>query len=113
MKPADGKSVSERGAQRLDKWLWYARFFKARERAAAFIEEGRVRLSRSGGAPERVLKASQLVRPGDVLTFAVGRAVWVLRIEAMATRRGPAQEARTLYAALASDGLATKDIFVT
>ena len=37
------------------------------------------------------------VSPGDVLTFAQGRQIRVIRIVALANRRGPAPEARTLY----------------
>ncbi|MGH6883481.1 MAG: RNA-binding S4 domain-containing protein, partial [Hypericibacter sp.] len=42
-------------------------------------------------------KASQTVRPGDVLTFPLGGQVRVIRILALGLRRGPAPEARTLY----------------
>lgn len=44
-----------------------------------------------------VSKPAQAVGPGDVLTFAQGRRVRVVRIAAIASRRGPAVEARTLY----------------
>jgi ribosomal 50S subunit-recycling heat shock protein len=53
--------------QRLDKWLVYARFAKHRSTAAELIETGKVRLNR-----ERVAKCSQTVKPGDVLTIAIG-----------------------------------------
>jgi ribosome-associated heat shock protein Hsp15 len=95
---------SEERTQRIDKWLWFARLFKARERAARFIEDGHMRLAHVGGAPERVVKSSQLVRPGDVLTFALGRGVRVLRIEAVGKRRGPPAEARRLYTELGQKG---------
>jgi len=90
------------GGQRIDKWLWFARLFKARERAARFVEEGRLRLERPGSEPARVVKPSQLVRPGDILTFALGRQVRVLKIEAMGKRRGPPAEAQKLYTELAA-----------
>lgn len=77
---------------RLDKWLWQARFFKTRSLAARQIGDGHVRLN---GA--RVLKPAQAVGPGDVLTFAQGRQIRVVRIEALGERRGPAPEAQTLY----------------
>ena len=48
----------------------------------------------------RVEKPSHGVAAGDTLTFAQGRQVRVVRIEALATRRGPAPEARALYADL-------------
>ena len=77
---------------RLDKWLWHARFFKTRSLAAGQITGGHVRVN---GA--RAAKPAQQVGPGDVLTFAQGRAVRVVRITAPGTRRGPAPEAQTLY----------------
>jgi ribosome-associated heat shock protein Hsp15 len=46
---------------------------------------------------ERVTKPARSVAAGDVLTFMQGRAVRVVRIEGIGSRRGPATEARTLY----------------
>jgi ribosome-associated heat shock protein Hsp15 len=80
---------------RLDKWLWHARFFKSRSLAAAACT-GPMRLN-----GQRVAKPAQTVRPGDVLTFAQGSAVRVVRVLAPGTRRGPATEAQTLYEDLA------------
>jgi ribosome-associated heat shock protein Hsp15 len=77
---------------RLDKWLWFARVVKSRTTAAGLIENGKTRLNRS-----KVLKPSQGVRAGDVLTVAIGPRVRVLKILALGVRRGPAQEARLLY----------------
>lgn len=83
--PSDGKI-------RVDKWLWYARFFKSRGLAADAVTGGSVRVNglRAG-------KPAQTVRPGDVLTFAQGKQIRVVRIEAPGTRRGPAPEAQALY----------------
>ena len=78
--------------QRLDKWLWCARFFKTRTLAARACTEGRLRL---GGRV--VQKAHHPVKPGDVLTFALGPHIRVIRIGALGLRRGPAPEARALY----------------
>ncbi len=78
--------------QRIDKWLWFARFFKSRTLAAEMVTQGRVRLN-----GERCTKASQSVRQGDVLTFAIGLNVRVVKVVADGVRRGPAAEARTLY----------------
>jgi len=44
--------------------------------------------------------AAMGVAPGDVLTFAQGNTVRVVRVIAHGTRRGPAPEAQTLYADL-------------
>jgi len=82
----------ERARLRLDKWLWHARFFRTRTLAAAEVAAGHVRLNGT-----RVAKPAQAVGPGDVLTFAQGARVWVVRIAALGVRRGPAPEAQALY----------------
>lgn len=82
----------EPGRIRLDKWLWHARFFKSRSLAARLCQAGGVRI---GGTP--VTKPHHAVRPGDVLTFAQGGHIRVVRIRTIGERRGPAPEARTLY----------------
>jgi ribosome-associated heat shock protein Hsp15 len=81
---------------RLDKWLWQARFFKTRSLAARIVAEGRVRVN-----AERVTKPACAVAVGDTLTFPQGRAVRVVRIAALGSRRGPAAEAQALYEDLA------------
>jgi len=79
-------------SQRLDKWLWFARVARTRSLAARLVEDGKVRVNR-----QKTLKPAQTVRPGDVLTAAIGERVRILKISAPGTRRGPADEARTLY----------------
>jgi ribosome-associated heat shock protein Hsp15 len=78
--------------QRLDKWLWFARFVKSRSLAAKLIEEGCVRVNR-----QRALKPSTAVKCGDVLTMTLHGRVRVIEIRAAGERRGPASEAQTLY----------------
>lgn len=77
---------------RIDKWLWYARFFKTRSLASEVCGDGRIRVN--GRA---VGKASHAIRPGDVLTFPLGPAIRVVRVTALGVRRGPAPEAALLY----------------
>jgi ribosome-associated heat shock protein Hsp15 len=90
--PPEQPAVPDTATLRLDKWLWYARMFKTRSLATRFCSEGRIRI---GG---RVIdKAHYAVKPGDVLTFAHGHEVKVLKIVALGLRRGPAPEARRLY----------------
>ena len=81
---------------RLDKWLWYARFCKSRSLASQLCREGRVRVNRAV-----VAKPNHTVRPDDVLTFAQGHHVRIIRVVALGVRRGPATEARALYDDLA------------
>ncbi|WP_299687408.1 RNA-binding S4 domain-containing protein [uncultured Tateyamaria sp.] len=80
------------GKLRLDKWLWFARFFKTRTLAAARVAAGDVRVNGT-----RVTKRSSTIAPGDMLTFAIGEHVRVIEVAALGTRRGPAPEAQTLY----------------
>jgi len=93
--PADAADLAQ-GRLRLDKWLWYARFLKTRSLAAKLCASGSIR---SGGQP--VTKASHTIRPGDVLTFPLGHHIRVIKVLALASRRGPAAEARGLYEDLA------------
>ena len=46
---------------------------------------------------QRIAKPAFAVGPGDVLTFALGARVVVVRILDIGTRRGPATEAQGLY----------------
>lgn len=86
--------TEDRDWQRLDKWLWCARLARTRAACARLIEEGGVRINR-----QPTDKPHARLRPGDVLTFALGRAagVRVWRVLTLAARRGPPAEARTLY----------------
>jgi ribosome-associated heat shock protein Hsp15 len=81
---------------RLDKWLWYARFYKSRTVASGACAAGRIRFNGVRvGKPHHPLKA------GDVLTFAQGPHIRVIRVRMIGARRGPASEARLLYEDLA------------
>lgn len=86
------QEMDRSGGLRLDKWLWQARFFKTRTLAATVAGKGKIRINRM-----LVTKPHYKVRPGDVLTFAQGRDIRVVRVVALGERRGPATEARTLY----------------
>ncbi len=77
---------------RLDKWLWAARFYKTRALAHEAIEGGRVRLD-----GERI-KPSRETRVGDVLSLHINDLDWVVKVQKLSERRGPAPEARELYA---------------
>jgi len=82
--------------QRIDKWLWHARIVRTRSAAAALAASGHVRIN-----GRRVDAPSRAVRPGDVVTVALDRAVHVLRVLDFSERRGSADEARRLCEALA------------
>lgn len=82
--------------QRVDRWLWFARFFKTRTVASRLVAAGRVRIGADTGT-DRITKASHCIQPGDVLTFPQGRRIRVVRVTALGQRRGPAAEAQALY----------------
>jgi ribosome-associated heat shock protein Hsp15 len=78
--------------QRVDKFLWFARFYKSRTLAASTVSAGRVRVN-----GQRCEKPSATVKIGDVLTFPAGARVRVIKVLNAGERRGPASEARLLY----------------
>ncbi len=80
------------GWQRLDKFLFFARFCKTRAVAAALIEKGSVRINR-----QPTEKPHARLRPGDVLTLPLPRGVVVVQVVALAKRREAAPRAQMLY----------------
>jgi ribosome-associated heat shock protein Hsp15 len=86
----------EEAGLRLDKWLWYARFFKTRALASKAISNGRFRLD-----GDLMSKPHRQAKSGQVLTFSQGTRIRVVRIKALGARRGAANEAALLYDDLA------------
>lgn len=84
--------VEDRDWQRLDHWLWCARFLKQRSDCARLAGAGHIRINR-----QPTEKPHARLRPGTVLTLALRGEVRVIRVLALGTRRGPATEARLLY----------------
>jgi ribosome-associated heat shock protein Hsp15 len=80
------------GRQRIDKWLFFARVVKSRSLAAKLAVTGRVRINR-----DKASQAADLVKPGDVLTITLDRRIVIYKVLDAGSRRGPAEEARTLY----------------
>jgi len=83
-------------SQRIDRWLWCARLFKTRTLAAKFVSDGNVRLTRNDDSI-RVQKPSFAVREKDTLVFSRNDRLRIIRVMALAGRRGPASEAQALY----------------
>ena len=79
-------------ALRLDRWLWYARFFKTRNLATRLIASGKLRLN-----GEVMSKPHRTAVVGQVLTFMQQNDVRVIEIVVLGQRRGPATEAAELY----------------
>lgn len=100
----EGAAGEDRAWQRLDKWLWCARFMKARSDCARLVAGGLVRINR-----QVTDKPHARLRPGDILTLPLRRDVRVVRVLALATRRGPAPEAQALYEEIAEDSRVLED----
>ena len=90
-------SVTE---MRIDKWLWHARFYRSRPLAQEAAASGMIRVNGN-----RIAKSSATVTPGDVITLPRGRDVLAVRVQALASRRGPASEALRLYEVIADTTL--------
>jgi ribosome-associated heat shock protein Hsp15 len=90
-------------SQRVDKWLWFARFIKTRTLATDIVAAGKVRINRV-----RAEKPSQTVRVGDVLTLVLNRRVQLVRVLGIGERRGPSAAARALYEELTVESDAIK-----
>ena len=85
--------MSDQGAaMRIDRLLVYLRFARTRSAADALIAAHALRRNR-----RHVLRGSEQVRVGDVLTIACGSAVRVIEILALPARRGSPDDARSLY----------------
>ena len=76
---------------RIDKWLWAARFFKTRSMAAQAVSGGKVHVN---GAR---IKPARIVQPGDELRIRRGELEFIVIVQAVSGRRGPAREAQLLY----------------
>ncbi|MBC8268076.1 MAG: RNA-binding S4 domain-containing protein [Rhodospirillaceae bacterium] len=77
---------------RIDKWLWYARFFKSRTLATRLCVSGKLVLNN-----QFIRKGHATLKEGDKLTFPKNDDIRVIRVVSLSTRRGPASEAMTLY----------------
>lgn len=78
--------------QRLDTWLWCARFLRQREACARLAASGLVRINR-----QPTEKAHARVRLGDVVTLPLPGGVRVVEVLALAARRGDPASAGALY----------------
>ena len=76
---------------RVDRWLWFARFFRTRSLAAAAVTGGKVYVN-----GERV-KPSREVAAGDRLDVAQGPDLVTIVVRALPSRRGPAAEAAACF----------------
>jgi ribosome-associated heat shock protein Hsp15 len=76
---------------RIDRWLWAARFYKTRVLATEMVNAGHVQLNGIR------IKASRMVKIGDKLSISRGSDKFIIRIAALADKRGSATVAQSLY----------------
>jgi len=76
---------------RLDRWLWFTRFYKTRSAAGAAVQGGHVRLN-----GERA-RGSTKVDIGDRIRVVRNQLTYELTVEDIPVRRGPAPEAQACY----------------
>ena len=93
---------AEDNSQRLDKWLWAARFYKTRGLAVEAINGGKVHLNKHRAKPSRTVKQD------DVLTISKPPYEHVITILGVAKQRRPAPEAQLLYVE-SDDSLAKRE----
>ena len=84
--------AAELQRQRIDRWLWHARFVRTRGAAAAITEAGYIRIN---GA--RINAPGRMIRTGDIITVALDRGVRVVRVTGFAERRGAPKSVAALY----------------
>lgn len=77
--------------QRIDKWLWAARFFKTRSLAAQAVSGGKVQVE------ETRVKPSRKIRPGARVSIRRGATQWTVIVRGLSPQRRPAKEAGLLY----------------
>lgn len=71
---------------RMDRWLWFTRFYKTRSAASAAVQGGHVRLN---GEPAR---SATRVQVGDRIRLVRQQLTWELTVTGIPIRRGPAKE---------------------
>ena len=76
---------------RIDRWLFFCRFFKTRSKATAAVTGGHVRLNGERAAP------GVRVQVGDRIELVRDRLPYSMEVTAIPSRRGPAPEARACY----------------
>ena len=76
---------------RLDRWLWFTRFYKTRTAAGAAVHGGHVRVN-----GERA-RAATSVRIGDEVQLVRQQSTYELTVLGIPARRGPAKDAQACY----------------
>lgn len=78
-------------AVRVDAWVWAVRLAKTRSQATAAVKAGHVRVNDAPAKP------AQPVHIGDLVRVRLHSFEKIYRVTGLATKRGSATEAATLY----------------
>ena len=78
-------------SQRVDKWLWDARFYKTRSLAVEAINGGKVHLNKNRVKPSRTIKSD------DILSISKPPYEHIITVLGLSKQRRPAPEAQQLY----------------
>lgn len=76
---------------RVDKWLYYTRFYKTRGLAAEAVNGGHVRIN------GKKAKSSSSLKTGDAVEIVRNQLPWKLSVTGIPGRRGPAADARQCF----------------
>lgn len=76
---------------RIDRYLWFTRYYKTRTLASEAVAGGHVRVNGERARP------GQKVRAGDRVALVRDQLPYAFRVLAVPARRGPAAEARLCY----------------
>ena len=76
---------------RIDRWLFYCRFFKTRGKATTAVTGGHVRINGERTTPGTRVKC------GDQIDLVRERLAYSLEVVSIPSRRGPATEAQACY----------------
>jgi len=85
------KSSPASDSLRIDRWLFYCRFFKTRGKATTAVTGGHVRLNGERTSPGARIKI------GDHLDLVKEHLPYSLTVLGIPARRGPAPEAQACY----------------
>jgi len=86
-----GKDAQNHQSLRIDKWLWFTRFYKTRGLAGKAVAGGHVKINGVRAKP------SSSVAQGDVIDLVRDQLPFRLVAGGLPIRRGPAAEARSSY----------------
>ena len=83
--------MAELNEERIDKWLWAARFYKTRQLAADAVSGGKVHINGQRCKPGKDVKLT------DVLTISKDGYTWQISVTTLTKQRRAAKDAVLMY----------------